>query len=103
MISNGTWEFSFLPSQSPSSSAEGRAELLLQKNQLLRRSFVFFLSTEEYPNHNQGDLISDMLQAGIWNFSQRNLWLKIFVEEPMLFIVECTSLHGQENKIGCEF
>ncbi len=31
MISNGTWEFSFLPPQSPSSSGEGRAELSLQK------------------------------------------------------------------------
>jgi hypothetical protein len=25
------------------------------------------------------------------------------VEEPMLFIVEGTPLHGQENKIGCDF
>jgi hypothetical protein len=53
----------------------GTSGALAAKNQLLRRSFVFFLSIEEYPNHNQGDLISDTLQAGIWKSSQRNfLW-----------------------------
>jgi hypothetical protein len=37
----------------------GTSGALAAKNQFLRRSFVFFLSIEEYPNHNQGDLISE--------------------------------------------
>jgi hypothetical protein len=59
----------------------GTSGALAAKNQLLRRSFVFFLSIEEYPNHNQGDLISDTLQAGIWKFSQRKFPLEISLQE----------------------